>query len=690
MRCILLLFCFVSLHCASDGSVWFERFKEHDKALSSGNGHIYDVARNDYLTWGESYILNSYLIAYEITKDTYWLDKFVTHSAVVISRMEDVDGDGYLGWPISIYSQNLVSNGAFNKFGDLVSATLTASWDFSNALEASSLSNKGLWHRWQATETQIMQDDENSFIIVKADGVDWRVLEFNIENYEPDALYHFSCKVKAISGNALPMVNVRLKSRGNIQRQFIENKQSGIDNWFRASVYFKAPKNVGDEVKLRLQTKSSLKEGVVAFDDCELKIVKNTVALGWDYSELSKNKTTLVNETLIFNSPDSFVQRSLISPYTDANPYYEPDTTYVVKFKARVDNKTSVGGKVEIFDVTDNKVLNTLSFDNEDWLVSNFEFRTPKNNDHTIMVKLSSNSQLDSRIWIDDVSIQQKAEYKVDDAMLVYPLLKFSNIVLSDVDLRIKYKNEIENYLSLGKKFVLKWEPMWFENDSLGAYFSSADGSMRAYSGCALPLNQMAMPGNVLIELYKLTGDEFYLTKIKKLANVFDEYFSVMPEGGYTWNYFENLFPENVPEHCKKSKVVEDVSHGNLDVSFVLNAYESGLAFKYQDVSMLIKTFKSNMWNGSYVSPIISSRVNGSVDVVSGEYLWWWIDLAKYDPEILTIVDSLWEKPDLYRIDTSAPIDPDTGIWVAQGWRILLKAQLSYWHSYSGTVNESL
>lgn len=667
---------------------WFERFKQHDLAVSNGNGHIFDDQRNDFLTWGESYILNAYLTAYKVSKDIYWLDKFIAHSHVANNRLEDVDMDGYVGWPIARYAQNLLQNGGFDQFKEIKDAVLISSWSFENEVIGTGLSNINEWHRWQANESQAYlefdQSSESYVSAIETDGVDWRALELGIADYEANILYNFSCETKVINGDSKPNVNVRLESRRSLKKQLIFPEFSEVSQWQKDSVFFRSPSYTGDVIKLRLESQLSSTVGKIAFDNCLLQKVENTDAMYWEYWQSTSQTIHVKNDELKINTNPSrgwqVLQSSLHNPYTNGNPFYEPNTLYKVKFRAKASSSIA-GGQVQIFDWTQRRVIKRYNFDNIDWQVMSFNFRTPYEANHNIQIRLTHSDWLikEGTVWFDDISIQKFSDYKVDDAMMIYQYLLFANLVKQDPQLKNNYWGIAEQFVDLGKLFVEKWEDLWIENQTMGTYLSRLDGSLRAYSGCSLPLNQVAMPGNVIIELYKYTNDNFYFNKAKKIAGTFHYYLNKTNNNAYNWHYYENIFPEELPAHCNKSPVTEDVSHANLDVEFIRNAFESEISFSKEDIQFLVNTLKLNMWNGDYINPLISSRVSGAIDVISGEYLWWWIDLAQYDPELLPIVNSVWENQEIYSINPLSPIDPETGVWVGQSWKILQKAKLSYW-----------
>jgi len=87
-----------------------ERFAAFDMALNKGEGYSTVDNAEGKLAWGESYLMESYLVMYEATHDTKWLDKFVWHAQRVVNNtdkargIKDYRGRSAVGWSSLIYS----------------------------------------------------------------------------------------------------------------------------------------------------------------------------------------------------------------------------------------------------------------------------------------------------------------------------------------------------------------------------------------------------------------------------------------------------------------------------------------------------------------------------------------------------------------------------------------------------------
>ncbi|MGH7958848.1 MAG: hypothetical protein ACREH8_17825, partial [Opitutaceae bacterium] len=79
----------------ASGNIWYDKFVTYEAA--KGGDH-YNSTNAGTLGWKESYMLRSYVVLYELTKNTAWLDKFTTRVDTIVANASDSDGDGYRDW----------------------------------------------------------------------------------------------------------------------------------------------------------------------------------------------------------------------------------------------------------------------------------------------------------------------------------------------------------------------------------------------------------------------------------------------------------------------------------------------------------------------------------------------------------------------------------------------------------------
>jgi hypothetical protein len=84
----------------ASGNTWFDRYVAMEAAIGDDFAGSHDSA---VLGWDESYVLNSYLDVYALTRDTGWLDRLVAQVDQVIANADDavewVVVFGAVAWP---------------------------------------------------------------------------------------------------------------------------------------------------------------------------------------------------------------------------------------------------------------------------------------------------------------------------------------------------------------------------------------------------------------------------------------------------------------------------------------------------------------------------------------------------------------------------------------------------------------
>ncbi|MGQ9731141.1 MAG: hypothetical protein ACUVX8_07680 [Candidatus Zipacnadales bacterium] len=94
-------------------------YRAWDATTAGGLGHS-NATTSGGLAWGESTFLRNYILCYQVTGDTYWLDKVIDHFDRMVENLADPDGDGYLAWSDVDYSVGLVEVSPQGEIGDLI------------------------------------------------------------------------------------------------------------------------------------------------------------------------------------------------------------------------------------------------------------------------------------------------------------------------------------------------------------------------------------------------------------------------------------------------------------------------------------------------------------------------------------------------------------------------------------------
>lgn len=83
-----------------------EAYKQSDRQLNDGLGHS-TSPDSGTLGWAEGPILQHYADLWEVTQDTYWLDKIRRHFRNIMATASEADGGGFRTWRTPTYSTSL-------------------------------------------------------------------------------------------------------------------------------------------------------------------------------------------------------------------------------------------------------------------------------------------------------------------------------------------------------------------------------------------------------------------------------------------------------------------------------------------------------------------------------------------------------------------------------------------------------
>jgi hypothetical protein len=230
---------------------------------------------------------------------------------------------------------------------------------------------------------------------------------------------------------------------------------------------------------------------------------------------------------------------------------------------------------------------------------------------------------------------QEELFHILSEGMILYPILKFIAIVFDDETLAKDYRDMAIEWLELiQSEIMLKWNNYWC-NTGHGGYYVFPNNPAYREPGEILPYNQFLIFGRCLLVLYQLTGKEEYLYKTVKISNYFKSKLILINEiDAYVWDYWAKI-----ERH-------EDISHANLDIGFIIDAYEAGIVFTHEDLRKFANTFLKLMWNGSLENPEIGTYINSSEIIEGGRNcrVQEWVRLAKIDKRIYIICNYLIEK----------------------------------------------
>jgi hypothetical protein len=229
------------------------------------------------------------------------------------------------------------------------------------------------------------------------------------------------------------------------------------------------------------------------------------------------------------------------------------------------------------------------------------------------------------RIWDNSRRIEV-----VTDGQIVHAIMRFVDLVYSNSKF-ISYKSKASEYIVKVKETVAIHDTQFVYKRSAdipGSYFwPNVDGS-GLYTN-PVPFNQSATMGVALLLIDKLEGGGTeYRKKAEALVNYWKTKVTKINDT-YVWNY-----------HLQKTKV-EDISHGDVDVSFLYMAYKKGLLSK-SEMQLLSNTFTKNLYKGN---DAFAGYVDGSETTQNSYWIGVnWKDLHQFDSNVKTIVNNIYSK----------------------------------------------
>lgn len=216
------------------------------------------------------------------------------------------------------------------------------------------------------------------------------------------------------------------------------------------------------------------------------------------------------------------------------------------------------------------------------------------------------------------------ADVHVGDAVLMEGILEFSELVLKDDQLKQKYGDKAREYVRIAKRDVMeKWDSRgtWYEDGEIGGYtvwnVFAKPGQVKewaedpTFNSGSLPFNKNMDMGMVSLAIYRITGEEAYRERARKIFN-FIKARMTLNDDHYTWNYWEPLGQMDIDLKARREggsglrHWVNTHGYRNYqagEVKMIVEAYHSGITFDRRDIELLIATNLKVMWNGDKDDP---------------------------------------------------------------------------------------
>lgn len=314
---------------------------------------------------------------------------------------------------------------------------------------------------------------------------------------------------------------------------------------------------------------------------------------------------------------------------------YEPNT----KYRLRLFGKTNglVMGEAYVHDRTTNTILGKATIDSTEWGFYNIDFTTPSSG-HNLEIWLGHNTYTVSNgiTYFDQVEVSAYYPYHVHDAMIGIPIAEFIRLINNTPELQLIYQNKANSYRQfVENELIPKWEHSQVIGNTwdsiLGTYRESKNYTAQSGTtngpGTTLPYNMFLAFSQLLIIMYDINGNSSYLEKAKRINEYFKTKLVVDPNhDSYLWKYSDNY------------NSWEDTSHGQLDLSAIVEMYRYGLSYSGDDIEKFANTFSNVMVDRTVTPNKVKNFVSGN-NTTRGPFIYTlnlanWTELSQFDKSV--------------------------------------------------------
>jgi hypothetical protein len=195
--------------------------------------------------------------------------------------------------------------------------------------------------------------------------------------------------------------------------------------------------------------------------------------------------------------------------------------------------------------------------------------------------------------------------FAVHTGMIAFPLARYARMVLQSAKLRSRQKFA-RDVLDAATAAVAFHDPEWVSRpDGTGDYVWPK-GAPIPFDGTIQPYNQSQGIGQVLVELFRVTKQPRYQTRVQQMLKAYQPALRLV-DGAYVWTYwppYSELYSgypktagisEYTPSYPASTQV-EDLSHAAISTEFVHAAYDAGIdGGPVTDVTIFAKTFTQKL-----------------------------------------------------------------------------------------------
>ena len=200
------------------------------------------------------------------------------------------------------------------------------------------------------------------------------------------------------------------------------------------------------------------------------------------------------------------------------------------------------------------------------------------------------------------------------DAMVLYPMTRYL-LALKKLALEGDAKWDFVTIRDAVTESVRGHRINWNTNgyrspaDAKDCYLDSARRKM--YDFGLEPFNLDAAMGSVHANLYALTGNLEDRDKAAVIAQQLASQITKLPDGAWVWPYW------------RASPEPEDTGHAYIELDFIDQAYEAGIAFTFSDLAAITKTLALKVFpaSGGMASFVSGEGLGNGDESLAGMYL---------------------------------------------------------------------
>jgi hypothetical protein len=274
--------------------------------------------------------------------------------------------------------------------------------------------------------------------------------------------------------------------------------------------------------------------------------------------------------------------------------------------------------------------------------------------------------------------------FAVHTGMIAFPLARYVRMVFKSPRLKrgARLRKAVELLGGVREAVAFHDSEYAARPDGSGDYVWPK-GAPIPFDGTIQPYNQSHGLGQVLVELYRATGEQRYRTRVEQLLKSYRVALTLGTDGAYVWPYwppYSQLYAgypntagisEYTPSY-PASRQIEDISHAAISLEFVQAAKEAGIDNGLAtDVQRFTATFTKKVIRSATE---VWLRVDGTTVAVPANAVQCarWGAYAEYDPLVYQQSLRVYDAVQLVPSQGSHALGIAYLNWAKQGaWRTL-------------------